>query len=291
MSVKGSRVVGLKILTLNEGKEVGQVKDILYSDHDHKVLGVLLKTAGVLSDGLIIRVEKIHSIGDDALIIENEEVIEKIASLPEEIANIATGDNFLTKAKIVTESGQELGKISDIHFDAISGQVEEMEVTGGVFETIESGKKRIKPENILTIGPDAIIVQNFVEANLEEQSHSSGIRGAVSTTSAKIRQTGSQLKTKIEAAKNNPENREMLQEVREKGAKIREDVRAGWESIEAKTAAVEKNIEGSIRHASDRREKKFTPHEEKEAKIPQGSTIEYPKGTRYVTKEELTIKD
>lgn len=176
--IKGNTIIGLKLITITDGKEITTIKDVVYDPQAHKVKALLIDEGGWLSDAKIVLVQDIHKVGEDAVIIQSENVIKKASEVSERIASIAKDSQFLTNTKIVSEDGKDLGKISDIYFELPSGNVIEFEVSQGL-KDLSSGKKRIKVSDIITIGEDATIVKHYVDDTFAQQSQQQGITGVV----------------------------------------------------------------------------------------------------------------
>jgi uncharacterized protein YrrD len=210
MTVKGSQVIGLKVITKNTGEQIEAVKDILYSSSDHKVHGLLLKSEGLFSNGKVILIADVLSIGENAIIIESKDALRDLSELPESLSSLAKSDNYLTETNIVTESGHELGTVSDILFNPESGLVEEFEVSQGAIKNVSSGIKTIRPQDIITVGKDATIVADNARQAIEDQAAAGGVKGAMKrateTVSSKTREVSGSLKQKAES----PETKEAV---------------------------------------------------------------------------------
>lgn len=177
--MKGTDVIGLKVMAREGVKKIDNVKEIAYDPNDHMVKALIVDEGGWFSDAKVILFNDISSIGKDAVMIESERLIRKASEITQSIKRIVKGDTFLTGNKIITQEGTELGNVSDIYFDAASGKVYELEVSQGL-KNIQSGKKRIKVDDIVKIGEDATMVRSYVEDTLQQQQ--GGVQGAVNKT-------------------------------------------------------------------------------------------------------------
>lgn len=229
--VKGSSVIGLKIITLQDGREVGKVKDIIFNPDSQYVEALLIDEGGVLRDTKVIDLPTIKSIGKDAVIIDQEQTIKKADDIPKEVVDIAKGDTYLTKTKIMTETGDELGQISDVYFDEKTGKVTEFEVSQGVFQNAASGKKRVKITDIVTVGKDSTIVRSTVQDSFSSQAQTGGLQGRITTIQEKTPQIVSQAKrksgdviqrTKIKSREfmEKPETQDVINRVKQTGKQL-----------------------------------------------------------------------
>jgi uncharacterized protein YrrD len=212
MLIKGSDVIGTKIITINEGKEIEDVDDIVYDPTDNRVKALLVAPGGLFSDAKVILTEDVTAIGEDAVLVESRDVLKDAGEVKGPVSSIAEGNTYLTKNKVISEEGKDLGTITDIYFDNKTGLVSEFEVSQGL-EDIKSGRKRIKITDIITVGEDAVIVRGYVEEEIQKQSEKGGVVGAVSKVKEEAPKMAEQARQKAQ---------ELTQKTREKAEEIRQ---------------------------------------------------------------------
>lgn len=156
--IKALDCLGLDVITINEGQKLASVKDVIYDQGSQKILAFLLDEGGIFVDPHIILTSDVKKIGQDALMIETAEDVQSAANVDETIRSIARDKIFLTKTKMVTTEGKSLGRVSDIYFDPLTGQVLEFELNQGI-KNLASNKKRVKVGDIISIGQDATVVK------------------------------------------------------------------------------------------------------------------------------------
>jgi uncharacterized protein YrrD len=179
MRIKGKDLIGLRVITTDLGQEIEKVKELIYDPEVGKILALVVDPGGWFKDAKIIPFEKIKTIGKDAVMIETEGVVKNAGEVSQKISRIVEGDDYLNDNNLViTEDGTELGKVSDVYFDTDSGEVMEFEISQGI-KNLSSGKKRIKKEDVVKIGENAIIVKRMVAGSLEQQEQTQGIGGAI----------------------------------------------------------------------------------------------------------------
>jgi uncharacterized protein YrrD len=227
MIIKGTNIIGHKIITIDNGQEIGKVNDIIYDPTVNKITAFLVDKGGIFSDAKIILMDSIQSIGEDAVLVPSSDVIKKVSDINQEkISNIANGDNYLTKTKVVTENGKEIGSINDLYFNSDNGNVEEFQVSDGLIQNIKSGTRRVKVTDIVTIGKDATIVKGYTEEKIEQQGQNNGAQGMINDLSQKTnevidraKEKSSELKEnmqdKIENLRSNVQNENNQQRVKE----------------------------------------------------------------------------
>lgn len=226
MLIKANDVIGLKVITLETGKEVAKVQDVVYDPRDNMVKALVIDEGGWFSDAKVILFEDIKSIGEDAVIIESEEKVRTASEVSSRVANIAREEQNLTKTKIITEEGDELGSVSDIIFDSKTGKVEEFEVSQGA-QNLASGKKTIRVNNIITVGEDATIVSGVSKQVVEQQAQQQGIQGAIKKATETVKEKVPQY---MEQAREKAE--ELTGKAKEKGEEAKEKVQEGAKGLE-----------------------------------------------------------
>jgi uncharacterized protein YrrD len=204
MRVSGSQVIGLRVVTKNTGEEIDTVKDVLYSSHHHQIVGLLIKADGLFGQGQVILTEDIESIGPDAVIIKSKEALVPSDKLPEPVTNIIKSDHYLSQTRIMSEDGEDLGEVSDLHFDSQTGQVIDFTVSQGTIKNMESGQKTIKPAHIITVGKDATIVKTATKSDLASQAETGGLKGVLNQSRQSAKNQASSASGMIQQTVNDP---------------------------------------------------------------------------------------
>lgn len=159
--MKASLLKGRSVFTLDGGKEIGFVKEIIYDTLENKVIALLISNGGLFSKTKVIPFEKIKSLEKDVVVVYQINELTNYPDIYQRAIEIMQNGTYLNKINIITEEGVRLGKVSDIHFDSVSGQVEKFDM---------SAKKSIyaKPKcwtvhirDIITMGKDATIVTSY----------------------------------------------------------------------------------------------------------------------------------
>ncbi len=192
MLIRGKDVIGLKVISLKKGKTIEDVDDLIYEPKENRVRALLVDKGGWFSDAKVILYEDIKKIGKDAVIVESSDVLRRAGEIGNRVETIARANTYLTKTKIMTEDGTELGKVSDIFFDDTSGRVEELEVGRG---------KIVKVADIITIGEDATIVKSYTEEELKKQTMSYKASKTIREEKEKAQKGVEDLKGKAEVKK------------------------------------------------------------------------------------------
>jgi uncharacterized protein YrrD len=248
MLIKGKDILGLKVITLERGKIIEDVNDLVYDSHTNRVHAFVVDKGGWFSDAKIVLFSDVKSIGRDAIIVQNETAIQRASNTQKDLSSIKSDDTHITRTKIITQEGNELGKVEDILFESDTGEVKQLIVSQGL-KDLHSGKKVINVSDIITLGEDATIVRTAAEADVKEQAQHQGLQGAInkakdlpsnpdthnavesakesgsdflSTAEQKLDQINEKIRTKINEVQNSPQTQNLKQQVSEKSTKIKE---------------------------------------------------------------------
>lgn len=230
MLVKATNLIGLPVITLDTGEKIETIKDILYNLHTNLVEGLLIDAGGWFSKAKVILTQNIQSLGEDAVMIPSTSAVNTANEIEEEVAQIAKDGEYLTKTKIVTETGKELGNVSDLYFTLPDGAVEKLEVSQNLVQDAAKGKATISVNDIVKIGKDATIVSAAAAQALKEQSAQGGAQ-------ALTQQAQQQGQTIFDAAKTKAE--ELSQQAQKKYQETSNDPQVQAKVADAKTKAQE----------------------------------------------------
>lgn len=168
--IKTTDIIGLDVITINEGKKVASIKDVIYDQGAQKILALLLDEGGLFVDPHVILLSDIKNVGKDALMIQSAEDIRSTADVDKIIRTIAKDKIFLTKTRMVTTGGENLGNISDLYFDPFTGNVTEIEFIQSL-NNLASAKKRVKIHDIVSVGQDATVVKAEILEDIEKSGN------------------------------------------------------------------------------------------------------------------------
>lgn len=146
---------GLAIIDIRDGKKLGTVGETVISPDDGRLLGFVIKSAGFLSqDESAVEIEDVRSIGADAVTVEGEEIVHRIAAMPEPFQQARSGDRTLIGRKVVTQGGSLVGKIADLVISEDERRTTGMVLESGMFERGDA----LSADRIVSVGPDVVIV-------------------------------------------------------------------------------------------------------------------------------------
>jgi uncharacterized protein YrrD len=161
MKIKVSDIRGKTIISEKGGKILGTADDVVYDTSKMKIIAILSNISKGLAMAKAIPIKSIKNISD-SIIIKSEEDYKPVSEVIHFALNPTGKAEFLAGTKLVTDKGQEMGKLKDIVFDSKSGQVMEA-------ETIQQGQKKpVKVEKIISSSNETTVVKGKEKKSSEE---------------------------------------------------------------------------------------------------------------------------
>lgn len=133
--VKRQSIIGLPVIDGKTGKKLGVVRDLYTSSRNSQLEGFYVTNKGWGSKTIGIPFEA-TTIGYDAIVTEGAFTTD---TEPQEEHNSEL-DKLLNK-KVVREDGMELGSISDIILDPLTGKIQGLELSESVIGDLISGRR------------------------------------------------------------------------------------------------------------------------------------------------------
>ncbi len=172
---KTQEVLGLPIISISDGVEVGKVKSILVNANEGTVDYIVVDSGIQILSARVISTSSVLGMGEYALTIENDSAINDIGRIPAAI-DLLQKNIQVKSSKVLTKKGRLIGEIGDFYFDEDNS----CRITGLEYiADITDKKVRIIPRNnVITFGKNLIVVTEDVEskllANLSQLSSGKG---------------------------------------------------------------------------------------------------------------------
>ena len=109
--VRGTEISGLPVVSIASGEAVADIKDVLYSPEESRVIGFTLNKRGGLFAGPMktgISIGSVHAIGRDAVMIENAD------ALGDEQGSRGRAAQNVLGNTVLTDGGNRLGQVTDL---------------------------------------------------------------------------------------------------------------------------------------------------------------------------------
>lgn len=164
---KAHDLIGLPVLTVDSGKQIGQVKDLLVGP-DWNIRGIMLEVKNWFSSLRYIPWEGIVAAGEDAITIPNETVIREFEHV-EECHAFLEGSRKIKGLPVITVGGHKLGVVEDVYLNQNWGkQIVGYELSEGFISDLKEGRRWLPMPASATKGEDAIIVPVHCAQEVEE---------------------------------------------------------------------------------------------------------------------------
>lgn len=163
------KFLSLPIISLKEGQQIGYVRNLVINPKTKSIAALMVDPKGFFKEQRIIPFHRVVSLGENAITINNGSQVEKAANLPD-ILDLLKDKASVLGVKVITESGKTLGVTDEFYIDPESGQICAIDISEGKIEGLFNGKARLMSEDILTLGPDVIVVDSDCNSRLEMQS-------------------------------------------------------------------------------------------------------------------------
>ena len=124
---KSVEILGLPIISITEGRELGMSKTLLIDAKNGKVAAITIEDEDWYRGVKLIPYESVIAIGDDAVTITNSENILKLDDAGD-YENLLDENIRVIGTKAITKSGSIQGKISEL-FIGDDGTIEKCEIT------------------------------------------------------------------------------------------------------------------------------------------------------------------
>ncbi|NOV04132.1 PRC-barrel domain-containing protein [Paenibacillus planticolens] len=160
-------LIGLPVLTVDSGKQIGQVKDILI-DPEWNIRGIILEAKMWLSSLRYVPWDGVVAAGEDAVTIPNDKVIIEFEHA-EECHAFLEGSRAIKGLPVVTIGGDKLGVVEDVYLTQDWGkQIVGYELSEGFISDLKEGRRWLPMPDSATKGEDAIIVPVHCSQEIEE---------------------------------------------------------------------------------------------------------------------------
>ena len=123
--LRGTDLVGLPVVTL-AGEDIAEIRDVLFDGDAGFVVGFTLNKRSRLLGGRLkenLRADQIHAMGPDAAIVAADIVL----TSEDPAAPTGRGGNVLA-SDVITDTGVQVGTITDVVIDTGTGKVVGYEV-------------------------------------------------------------------------------------------------------------------------------------------------------------------
>lgn len=156
------QIVGLPIIGINDGKELGTVKSLVVNPENGTIDFITVHHEDWQISVKAVPYKKVIGVGDYAVTIESEMNIIDLTEIP--IANTLVTKNIkITNARVMSKKGQLLGKITEYFVNEDNGAVIGLELVCNNTEVI------LGSEHVHTYAKDILIVNEDADKHFLSQ--------------------------------------------------------------------------------------------------------------------------
>lgn len=168
---KTQEILGLPIISISDGMEVGKVKSLIINADKGAIDYVVVDSGIQILSARVIGTDTVLGVGEYALTIENDSSINDISKIPPAI-DLLQKNIQVKGTKVLTKKGRLIGEIGDIYVD----EDECFKIIGLEYiADITQKRIRIIPrESVITFGKNLVVVTEDVENTLLDKANQLG---------------------------------------------------------------------------------------------------------------------
>jgi uncharacterized protein YrrD len=166
MIKKWSELKGMPVVSLAEGKKIGTWEDFYFEPATQIIYAFRVKT-GLLSHKLLL-VAQINTIGQDAVTIANETVLQN-ASSDEKLNSLPSGES-LRDFKVMNMGGTLLGNVGNALIDlsaSTAPRITDFELAGGLRERFSKRYETFPATQVQSYGKDVLVISEVEAQKLQ----------------------------------------------------------------------------------------------------------------------------
>lgn len=155
-------LLGLSVLCIETGKQVGEVEEALLSVRDATLDSLVVSGGTWLTEKKLLPFAQLHRVGPDAVTVRSD-----AALLPWPEGYAAQHKLYAAKElrgkRLDSEAGAHLGVLADIVFDSRTGEIRSYLVSDGWVSDLLHGRAEMPLPQAQTVCEDRIIVPESME--------------------------------------------------------------------------------------------------------------------------------
>jgi uncharacterized protein YrrD len=145
-------IIGLRIISISDGTQVGVVKDIVINPQMKSLDFMIIDQAADYFGAKVIAFADILGLGEFAVTVPHPGVIQDVAQNIE-AQNLLKQDIRVLGTKVLTKKGQLIGEVKEILIDAETGHI-----FACLYEN-DDQMHEVRVEQVITLGKELLIVE------------------------------------------------------------------------------------------------------------------------------------
>jgi len=165
-TIKG--LLGQPVITLDAGRRVGAIQEILYSACENRVAAIILSKPPVAGTAKAVSFEHVALFGVDVTFIDSDRWIGPLGALPAPPDCVQAATNVI-HTQVLTTAGRRIGEVGDVILDE-KGTILGYQISHNIFRDALRGKPFVPVSAVTAVGTDALLVDAPALNNLPPQS-------------------------------------------------------------------------------------------------------------------------
>lgn len=162
MLVPSRELLGLPVISLEEGQQLGVVRELVVDKEDISIAAIIFSPKGFLKESRVLPFNRVHSIGSHAVTIAKITDVDK--SWSQQLSRLTR--RSLEGTRVISEQGNAIGTVDDLVINTETGKIVFLELSGKLIEGILRKQASLAAEFIKTMGKDVVVVAKFAESSL-----------------------------------------------------------------------------------------------------------------------------
>ncbi len=163
MNIKSKELIGLPVISLAEGQQLGTIKALLIDSEQKSISAIIVSVSTLVKETRILPYNKVHSVGADAVTVASASALQR-GSQQQLAAHL--NSRMLSGTKVLSDRGNNLGVVKDVIIDTLSGSIVHLEISTSIVGGIMGKTATLSAEYMETMGKDVIVAAAAGEKHL-----------------------------------------------------------------------------------------------------------------------------
>ena len=163
-----SHILGIPVMHFEQGDVLGTVKDIIIHPDTGKVEALWIRLKGALQGYFVLQTQDIVEWKKN-IYVKSEEVLAEAGEIIK-ISEILSDGRLIIGNRVRTESGENLGRVTDVDFDTQQFYLRHLYIQKSFFGLKSYDKRILSYDLIVEVLPDCILVKDQTEKAEKEKA-------------------------------------------------------------------------------------------------------------------------
>ena len=154
--MKLSELKGRPVVSVEQAHKLGEVDNLVVDLATKSILGLIVRTGGFIGSRQAVLLREVKSIGQDAVTVQDASKLNGQDKFSE-LKGKPTADALLG-AKVMTESGTQVGSVTDLTLDITDAQITEYILGEGLFDRLRGQEHFIPASSVRSLGVHLVVV-------------------------------------------------------------------------------------------------------------------------------------